>query len=479
MTRTIPPRFGAFQTPHHRRGFLTGLGAACAGAMVPAAWAWAAGVEPTGPRPADLTAEEGEDARVARIVRGAFSIDTHNHIDVPLVASEVPGPALDITGELTRAGLSAVCATFAVDYQALKETGQAYVRFVNGLDSMDAQLRRNGLRRALNLADLENAQRDGRKAVVQSVEGAHFLEGFLDRLQEAYGRGVRHLGLLHDNDATPPLGDVYTNVPRLGGLTMFGKDVLRECNRLGILVDLAHAGNDTLQAGLRLATRPVLVSHTGLDTQVGTRPFMAKMMRPRLISKAMARSVADQGGVIGVWTHLADTPLVYAENLRALVDVVGIDHVCIGTDTKLTPPSARPAGPAPQAENGEPGKGKGNREGGPGGQGGPGGGPGGGGGFGGRGGFGGGPGGGMGGPGGGGGRGGESRDGSSPPASAPAGGNGGPRPGERTNDAWPEMREGFYFSVVRAMLQSGFTEAEIRKIGGGNFCRVFGAATAS
>lgn len=57
--------------------------------------------------------------------------------------------------------------------------------------------------------------------------------------------------------------------------------------------------------------------------------------------------VANAGGLVGVWTHLADTPLDYARNLRALVDVIGVDHVCVGTDTKLTQPGNRPGGPGP------------------------------------------------------------------------------------------------------------------------------------
>ncbi len=92
-----------------------------------------------------------------------------------------------------------------------------------------------------------------------------------------------------------------------------------------------------IDAALKVATHPVLISHTGLDTQLGQNEQMAKMMRPRLISKEQAKIVADAGGVIGVWTHLSDTPLEYAQNIRAMVDVIGIDHVCIGTDTKMTP----------------------------------------------------------------------------------------------------------------------------------------------
>jgi membrane dipeptidase len=345
------------------------------------------------------------DPRVAAIVSSTIGIDTHNHIDVPLTAADVPGPAIDLAGEMKRSGFSAICMTFALDYQALTQPGAAYDRFINGLASMDQQLTRNGMKRALNLADLRAAHQQRKPIVIQSVEGGHFLEGHLDRVAEAYGRGLRHFGLLHDSDASVPLGDVYTNPPRWGGLTTFGADVIRECNRLGILIDLAHANSETTAAALKVATHPVIISHTGLDTQLGQNPDMARMMRPRLISKEEARMVADAGGIIGVWTHLADSPLEYARNVRALVDVIGIDHVCIGTDTKLTPAN-RPGVPPPGTPNR-------------------------------------------------------------------------PRAGERTNLAFEGQTAGFYYAVVDAMLKTGFTAAEIGKIGSGNYCRIFNAATAS
>ena len=163
-------------------------------------------------------------------------------------------------------------------------------------------------------------------------------------MEEAYDRGLRQFGLLHDSDASVPLGDVYTNPPRFGGLTTFGAAVIKKCNRLCILIDLAHATAQTTETALKVTTRPVIISHTGLDTQLGSNPRMAEIMRPRLISKEQARIVADHGGLVGVWTHLADTPLEYARNIRAMADVIGIDQVCIGTDTKLTQPSRRPGG---------------------------------------------------------------------------------------------------------------------------------------
>ncbi|SEW37994.1 Zn-dependent dipeptidase, dipeptidase homolog [Chitinophaga sp. YR573] len=378
------------------------------------------------------------DPRVAAIVAATIGIDTHNHIDVPLTTAEVPGPTIDLAGEMKQSGLSAICMTFAVDYQKLQNPGDAYERFLNGLASMDKQLEQNHMKRSLNLADLRSAHKKHQPNVIQSVEGAHFLEGHLERLGVAYNRGLRHLGLLHDNDASVPLGDVFTNPAVFGGLTAFGADVIRECNRLGILVDLSHASADTVAAALKVANRPVLVSHTGLDSRVGQNPFMANMMRPRLISKEHAKVVADAGGVIGVWTHLADSPLEYAQNVRALVDVIGIDHVCIGTDTKLTPGNNRPGGGPGQRPGGGPGKDSIKHNDGPPGD-----------------------------------NHNEGPKGDNQHNGAPNKG----RVGERTNEAWKDQKAGFYYAVVDAMLKTGFTEEEIGKVGGGNFCRVFDAAT--
>jgi len=178
------------------------------------------------------------DPITAAIVSRTIGIDTHNHIDVPLNTTGLPGPIVDLSGEMKKSGLSAICMTFAIDYQKLNKTEEAYERFINGLNAMDEVLISNNIKRSLNFADIKTAHKKSKPTVIQSVEGGHFLEGKLDRLGEAYARGLRHLGLLHDSDASVPLGDVYTNAAHWGGLTSFGADVIKECNRLGILVDL-------------------------------------------------------------------------------------------------------------------------------------------------------------------------------------------------------------------------------------------------
>ena len=79
---------------------------------------------------------------------------------------------------------------------------------------MDRQLERNGIKRSLTPADVRTDHKNHQPTVIQSVEGAHFLQGHLERVEEAYKRGLRHFGLLHDSDAPVPLGDVYTNALR-------------------------------------------------------------------------------------------------------------------------------------------------------------------------------------------------------------------------------------------------------------------------
>ena len=104
-----------FQTSGSRRQFLSTV-AMTAGAaiMLRPRLGWAA----------DMT-----DPRVADIVAATIGIDTHNHVDVPLTAAEMPGPDIDLAGEMKRSGLSAICMTFATDYQP----GDAYDRFLKGI----------------------------------------------------------------------------------------------------------------------------------------------------------------------------------------------------------------------------------------------------------------------------------------------------------------------------------------------------------
>jgi membrane dipeptidase len=332
-----------------------------------------------------------------------IGIDMHNHVyppgtephpqrgQPPRQEEQQQAPGLSIAEELKRSGLTAVCASFVLDFAPNDKPGDARDKFLHWLTALDAQLQKGHMHRALTLKDLQAAHDHGHPTIVQTVEGAHFIEGRLDRVEEAYKRGVRDLQLLHErDDMVSPLGDTNTTPAHLRGLTASGAQVVKECNRLGIVVDLAHASHETVLAALKVTMQPVLVSHTSLDSRTGGNPKMAEMMKPRLISKQHAKVVADAGGVIGVWTHLADSLKDFVESIKAMVDAVGIDHVGIGSDTDLLSS----------------------------------------------------------------------------------------RVGQGTNRAWPGLTGGFFHAVVGEMLVKGFMPDDIGKVGGGNFCRVFGKVTA-
>ncbi len=335
------------------------------------------------------------DRKIKKLVAKTIGFDAHNHMDMPYNAADFKIQSYELATELKTSGLTGICMTFSVDRPKLNQEGEAYDRFLANLNEMDAVLKANNLTRALNYGDLKKAKKAKQQIVIQSVEGGHFIEGKLERLQVAYDRGLRLLGLMHDGQTTPAMGDIYTDEPQFGGLTQLGMDVIKTCNQLGILIDLTHCNNQAINKALEISTKPMLISHTGLNTQLGKDEKMAKMMMPRLISKEQAKIFAEAGGVIGIWTHLADTALDYAKNIRAMVDIVGIEHVCIGTDTKMAPPS-----------------------------------------------------------------------------------NSNDRFAKKTNQSWENSKDGFYYTVIDAMLKTGFTEKEITQIGGGNFCRVFDKSTA-
>jgi membrane dipeptidase len=312
---------GRHQSNSSRREFLTAL-AGTGGAMLLA--------------PHQLSADV--DPRVAQIVSRTTAVDMHSHVQIRFVkdpADAKPDPDIDLAGEMKRSGFSAVCQTYNLDAAGIA-VGDYYKYNLQALAFEDRLLARNKMRRALNLKDLQTAHDQRQPIIVQSVEGAQFIEGRLERVEEAYNRGLRHLQLVHErDDVVLPLGDVYTAAPHLGGLTPFGAQVVKECNRLGIVVDLAHGTYETVTGALKAATQPLIISHTGMSSAAGKRHTSADM-QPRLITKEHAREVADAGGVIGVWWRLVVTMTEYVAAIRDMVDAVGVDHVGVGTDTDLT-----------------------------------------------------------------------------------------------------------------------------------------------
>lgn len=183
---------------------------------------------------------------------------------------------------------------------------------------------RAGLDVARTASDIERAHEEERLAVLVSCEGGDFLDGRLDPLATAREAGASSLTLVHYR--VNEIGDVQTEEPVHGGLSPFGRDVVAECNRLGMIIDCAHATFATTVGVLEVSRDPLMISHSHLD-HVGQH-------HPRLLSSDHARAVASAGGLIGAWpSGVTSTSLDdFADEVVRLADLVGVDHVAIGTD---------------------------------------------------------------------------------------------------------------------------------------------------
>ncbi|MEU6217423.1 dipeptidase [Streptomyces sp. NPDC047022] len=169
------------------------------------------------------------------------------------------------------------------------------------------------LRRALTAADMEAARADGRIASLMGAEGGHSIANSLGTLRGLYELGVRYMTLTHNDNVA--WADSATDQPVAGGLTNFGREVVREMNRLGMLVDLSHVAATTMRDALDTSDAPVIFSHSSAR---------AVCDHPRNIPDDVLERLPANGGVAMVtfvpkfvlqaavdWTAAAD------ENMRA------------------------------------------------------------------------------------------------------------------------------------------------------------------
>lgn len=175
-----------------------------------------------------------------------------------------------------------------------------------------------------SISDLLAARRAGKVGAIFSCEGGDFLEEKGERLAEAWEAGIRSICLVHYH--VNPLGDIQTEPPKHGGLTAFGRESVAEMNRLGMIVDLAHATFETTRDAAEISSQPIMVSHSFIEDE--------SIQHPRLLSEEHARLVAETGGLVGAWptgVGNSDFPS-FIRRLLHLVDVIGVDHVGLGTD---------------------------------------------------------------------------------------------------------------------------------------------------
>lgn len=182
------------------------------------------------------------------------------------------------------------------------------------------------VRRKADLAAVmqKRAAGSGVVAGILATEGAHPLEGNLDNLKRLHDAGFRMIGLHHffDNE----LGGSLHGVSK-GGLSPFGFQAVKAMEEMGIIIDLAHSSEQVVADVLEIATKPIVISHTGVR---GT------CKSPRNLSDESMKAIAAKGGLIGIgyWEGaVCDyTPTGVAKAIKYAVDLVGEDHVALGSD---------------------------------------------------------------------------------------------------------------------------------------------------
>ncbi len=255
----------------------------------------------------------------------------------PMVASLGAASVAGAVRDAAAAGVTALTLATVSDLAVLRPDpaaglrayrdfgpGEAYAGHRRQLEAIRQAVAAAGAEMAACAADAGRAAGDGRTVVLLGCEGGDFLEGDLRRLEEARAAGVAVLTLVHYR--VNEIGDVQTEPPVHGGLSRFGRAVVAECNRLGVVVDCAHASFDTTMAVLESSDQPVIISHGQLG-----HPGTA---HPRLLTAAHVAAVASAGGLIGAWPagltsrSLAD----FGSEIIRLTEVAGPGHVAIGTD---------------------------------------------------------------------------------------------------------------------------------------------------
>lgn len=235
-----------------------------------------------------------------------------------------------------------------IDVAGTPEIGTLAARFDAQIARMKSYLREQKLKIVLSPTDVQECVApSGTSEVVLAAEGAYFLEGDVGRLRAARDKGLRHLQLLHF--VPSPVGDNQTLAPLHRGLSAMGKRLVESCNEQRVLIDMAHASMDCVEQSLQISKAPLVWSHGWVDRVAG-RWLDATTHLQRRLSIAHAKTVADKGGVVGLWAAALSKPGPawatgrgswtvgfpdtegYAREIANLVNKIGADHVAFGTD---------------------------------------------------------------------------------------------------------------------------------------------------
>lgn len=249
--------------------------------------------------------------RAREIHFSSLVFDTH--VDTPqrLLFESFDLAQRDAEGcvDIPRLREGGVGAVFFALWVPIEITGAAAKRRAwNLLDATRKQIEFHDRELMLATAseEIRAARAQNKIAVLLGIEGGHAIDSSLEALREFHERGVRYMTLTHN--ASTDWADSSKDAPRHNGLTDFGREVIREMNRMGMLVDISHASDATFYDVLEISRAPVIASHSCCRALCG---------HPRNLDDAMIRALASHGGVIHIAFHDGFLSQEYANASRA------------------------------------------------------------------------------------------------------------------------------------------------------------------
>jgi len=299
------------------------------------------------------------DAEVREVHDGAILVDGHNDVPSNTVRGMDIGPRRsEEHTDLVRLREGGVGAVFFAAYVSASyvEGNQAAHRALEMIDTIRYDIVErypDDFVLALSADDVVRAHEEGKIAALIGIEGGHAIEDSLRLLRSYYALGVRYMTLTHSNtnnwaDSAGGVGRPAEN--RHGGLTDFGRDVIREMNRLGMMVDVSHVSDDTFWDVIEVSQAPVIATHSSCRAITDI---------PRNMTDEMIEAMAEKGGVIAIGLgcgfvnkESADTsrwfnPAIYdrtdieivpatleqvVAHIDHAVEIAGIDAVGLGSD---------------------------------------------------------------------------------------------------------------------------------------------------
>ncbi|MCR9264164.1 MAG: dipeptidase [Flavobacteriaceae bacterium] len=228
--------------------------------------------------------------------RNAFVMDGHTHVMTRelLMGTDIGQRYSDGTVDLPRAiegGLDAMFFSVYTPehyYPGRLETKNTF-RVIN-LALEQIEKNNDVIELALNASDIERINKKGKMAAFLDLEGGYDLDGDILLLQALYRLGLRSIQLTAHN-TTNAFIDTCNDVSRWGGINDLGKEIIAEMNRLGMVINVAHASNDAILQTVEASKHPVTYSHGG---------FYSIVNHPRCITDEAAKAIASKGGVIGI-----------------------------------------------------------------------------------------------------------------------------------------------------------------------------------